>query len=182
MPLQCSSTPYTRTLTNNRDLMEIQVRPATHHDAAEACNVIRRSILECCYDDHRGDAVVLERWLRNKTSEWVSQLTLVPNADSFVATADEEIVGFGSALHSGEVTLCYVAPSMRFMGVGKALLATIEHQAIRTGVDALHLESTRTALAFYLRNGFVAEGPAVLAFGIEGQPMRKKLGFERLHV
>lgn len=88
---------------------------------------------------------------------------------------DEEIVGFGSALDTGEVTLCYVAPSMIFKGVGKALLTALEEHAALAGVDALHLDSTRTARAFYLRNGFMAEVPPVQAFGMEGQPMRKEL-------
>lgn len=155
--------------------MKIQVRSATEDDAADACNVIRSSILECCGDDHRGDAKVLEGWLRNKTPELVRRFILEPNAFSVVANVDEETVGFGSALETGEVTLCYVAPSVRFKGAGKALLAALEDHAARTGVEALRL-GTRTARAFYLRNGFVTEGPPVLAFGIEGQPMRKELG------
>lgn len=154
--------------------MKIQVRPATEDDAADACNVIRRSIVECCEDDHRGDVTVLDGWLRNKTPEFVRRVILAPSAFSVVASVDEETVGFGSAL-TGEVTLCYVAPSVRFTGVGKALLAAIEDHAARAGVEALRLESTRTARAFYLRNGFVAEGPPVQAFGIEALPMRKQL-------
>lgn len=39
--------------------MNIQVRPATQDDAADACQVVRRSIAECCHDDHRGDANLL---------------------------------------------------------------------------------------------------------------------------
>ncbi len=155
--------------------MKIEVRPATEEDAPDACNVIRSSILECCADDHRGDAKVLGEWLRNKTPEFVRRFILEPNAFSVVARIDEETVGFGSALKTGEVTLCYVAPSARFKGAGKALLAALEDHAAWVGVKALRLESTRTARAFYLRNGFVAEGPPVLVFGIEGQPMRKEL-------
>ena len=155
--------------------MKIQVRRATEDDAADACNVIRSSILESCADDHHGDATVLEGWLRNKTPEFVRRFILASNAFSVVASVDDETVGFGSALGTGEVTLCYVAPSVRFAGVGKALLAAIEDHAARAGVGTLRLESTRTALTFYLRNGFVPEGPPVLAFGIEGQPMRKEL-------
>jgi GNAT superfamily N-acetyltransferase len=158
--------------------MQIQIRPATEHDAVDACNVIRRSILECCKDDHCGDAMVLERWLRNKTPDFVRMFIHAPNAFSVIARVDGETVGFGSALETGEVTLFYVVPSVRFTGVGKALLAAIEDHAARAGVDALCLESTRTARTFYLRNGFVSEGPPVVAFGIEGQPMRKQLRSE----
>jgi GNAT superfamily N-acetyltransferase len=158
--------------------MKILVRPATEHDAVAACSVIRSSILECCGEDHRGDATVLDGWLRNKTPELVRRLILAPNAFSVVASVENETVGFGCVLETGEVRLCYVTPSVRFTGVGKALLAAIEDHAARAGVDALRLESTRTAQAFYLRNGFVSEGPPVPAFGIEGQPMCKKLRSE----
>ena len=155
--------------------MKIQVRPATEGDAPDACNVIRSSILECCADDHRGDAKVLEGWLRNKTPEFVRRLIVEPNAFTVVASVDEEIVGFGAVLETGEVTLCYVAPSVRFKGAGKALLAALEQHVARAGAEALRLESTRTAREFYLRNGFVTEGAPVQAFGIDGQPMRKEL-------
>lgn len=155
--------------------MTIRVRPAKTDDAPDACDVIRASILECCYDDHGGDARVLEGWLRNKTPEFVRRCILEPNAFSVVACVDDQTVGFASALKTGEVTLCYVAPFVRFKGAGKAMLTALEDHALRSGVKALHLESTRTARAFYLRNRFVAEGPPATAFGIEAQPMRKEL-------
>jgi GNAT superfamily N-acetyltransferase len=139
--------------------MKVQVQPAAEDDAADACNVIRNSILECCDDDHRGDAKVLEAWLCNKTPDFVLGLIRAPNAFSVVATVDGKTVGFGAASATGEITLCYVAPSVRFRGVGKALLAAIEDHAARAGVEALRLESTRTARTFYLRNGFASEGP-----------------------
>jgi len=158
--------------------MNIQVRPATQDDAADACQVVRRSIAECCHDDHRGDANLLAGRLRNKTPEFMRRFILAPNAFSVVALVGEEVVGFASVSRTGEVTLCYVAPSARFKGVGKALLGVVEDHVTRAGVDALHLESTRTARAFYLRNGFTPEGSPILAFGIEGQPMRKQLRAE----
>lgn len=102
-------------------------------------------------------------------------LIVKPNAFTVVASVDEEIVGFGAVLETGEVTLCYVAPSVRFKGAGKALLAALEQHVARAGAEALRLESTRTAREFYLRNGFVTEGAPVQAFGIDGQPMRKEL-------
>ncbi|WP_311223059.1 MULTISPECIES: GNAT family N-acetyltransferase [unclassified Acidovorax] len=153
--------------------VKLNVRPATQQDADAACDVIRRSITECCVDDHGGDRSVLNAWLRNKTPAFMRGVILTPGTFSFVACVDGQTIGFASALASGEVTLCYVAPPMRFTGVGKALLAAIEAHAHRTGIDALHLESTRTARPFYLRNGFVAEGLPARAFGMEAQPMRK---------
>lgn len=155
--------------------MNVKVRPATADDAADACSVIRKSILECCEGDHHGDATVIQGWLSNKTHEALRGFILAPDAYSVVASVDQATVGFGLASGTGEVLLCYVAPSVRFTGAGKALLAAIEDHAVRSGVEALRLKSTRTAKAFYLRNGFVPEGPSVFAFGIEGLPMRKEL-------
>ncbi len=155
--------------------MEIQVQPATAADAMDACHVIRRSIIECCHDDHRGDDAVLQGWLRNKTPEFVRRVIATPNTCAVVARVGGQLVGFGSVLASGEVTLLYVVPAVRFTGVGKALLAALEDHAIRTGVETLRVQSTRTARAFYLRNGFLAEGPPVLAFGMEALPLRKPL-------
>lgn len=155
--------------------MNIQVRPATVEDAVSACNVVRGSILACCHDDHGGDENVIQGWLRNKTPEFFRSVISEPNAFSVVASLKGETVGFGSALNTGEVTLCYAVPSVRFAGVGKALLAAIENQAVRAGVDALRLESTRTARTFYLRNGFMADGLSVQAFGMEALPMKKLL-------
>jgi GNAT superfamily N-acetyltransferase len=155
--------------------MNIQVRGATVEDAAAACDVIRRSIRECCGDDHHEDPKVIEAWLRNKTPEVIGGFILAPDAFAVVAEADRAITGFAMASRTGEIMLCYVAPRARFTGAGKALLAAIENHAAQTGVEALHLQSTRSAREFYLRNGFVPEGPPVQAFGLQGQPMRKKL-------
>lgn len=155
--------------------MKIHIRQATEGDAPDACEVIRCSILECCGDDHGGNAKVLEGWLRNKTPEFLREIILAPKAFSVVASVDGEIVGFGSVLEAREVTLCYVTPSVRFKRVGKAVLAALERHAVSAGADALRLESTRTAKPFYLRNGFKVEGPPILAFLIEGQSMRKAL-------
>ena len=43
--------------------MSLEIRIATSTDAFEACNVLRRSIVECCSLDHRDDPAILEAWL-----------------------------------------------------------------------------------------------------------------------
>lgn len=75
----------------------------------------------------------------------------------------------------GELLLCYVVPEVRFRGAGKAMLQAIELWATASGVSKLKLESTRTALAFYRRNGFQKRGPVVRFAGMEGQPMFKQV-------
>jgi GNAT superfamily N-acetyltransferase len=77
-------------------------------------------------------------------------------------------------LGSGVVALCYLVAEARFAGTGRAMLGALETEARRRGMTKLRLKSSRTARAFYLRNGFLAGGPAVTSrFGLEGLPMKK---------
>ena len=152
--------------------MNINIRSATLDDAAMICTVVRRSIAETCIEDHHNDAALIETWLRNKTISNVEAWMQSPNAYSVVAEVDHSVVGFGMS-RADEILLCYVVPEVRFKGVGKSVLQALETYAATNGISHLRLESTRTAEPFYRRNGFNAAGPAVLAFGMEGQPMTK---------
>lgn len=154
--------------------MGTRIRLATPEDASAACAVVRRSIAECCAEDHRNDPVMVDRWLGNKTvpqfQAWINH----PATFAVVAERDGAMVGFAMA-QAAEVQLCYLVPEARFQGAGKAMLAAVEGHAAQAGTGALQLQSTRTARAFYLRNGFAPAGPAVLAFGLEALPMAKAL-------
>lgn len=55
-----------------------EIRVVTADDARAACEVLRRSILECCVDDHRNDPAILAKWLRNKTPEIVESWFVWP--------------------------------------------------------------------------------------------------------
>jgi GNAT superfamily N-acetyltransferase len=144
-------------------------------DAEAACHVLRRSITECCAKDHHDEPAILEAWLKNKTPENVR--TWFERAGSFPIIAELEgaIVGVALMSAKGEVALCYLVPEARFVGAGKALLSAIEVEAVRRGLDSLHLESTLTARPFYLRNGFEALGEPAVAFGVTAFPMQKRL-------
>jgi GNAT superfamily N-acetyltransferase len=150
-------------------------RRATPQDATAVCRVVRDSIKHCCKEDHEGISTRLDAWLKNKTPEnfvtWIER----DNLYCVVAAGEAGVVGFGMASAAGELLLCYVAPSALNQGVGKAVLQAIERWARGTGMTELRLESTKTALSFYSRNGFVACGPAVSFAGMTGHPMRKVL-------
>lgn len=155
--------------------MSITIRSATTSDAASASKVLCQSITECCYEDHRGNAAALQRWLDNKTPENVGLWIQRPELFSVVATVQERIVGFAMSTRSGNVLLCYLVPDVRHTGIGKAMLNEIEEQARRDGISTLHLESTQTARPFYLRNHFVQNGSPIVAFGMNSYPMLKTL-------
>lgn len=150
----------------------MQVRPAQIADADQAISVIRRSIQELCELDHRSDAATLSMWLRNKTADnmrrWIAAHTVL------VAVDGERITGVAAVQANGEILLNYVAPEARFQGVSKCLIRGIEVWASSHGLKWLTLESTATALRFYLSTGWIMTGPPLPGFGVTtGHPMRK---------
>jgi GNAT superfamily N-acetyltransferase len=151
------------------------VRPATVADAEEVRRVLRRSITECCGEDHGNDLQKIEAWLTNKTRENVESWITAEGNYSVVVEWDGRVAGVAMLLRSGELALCYLLPEVRFRGLGKTLLATIETEARRRGLKQIELESTQTAHSFYARNGYVDCGMANVRFGSEGFPMRKLL-------
>ena len=155
--------------------MTCNVRIATADDADAACAVLRRSISECCFEDHHGDSEVLRSWLLNKTPENIRAWIQYPAGFAVVAEVDARISGFGLLSSTGTVALCYLVPEARFIGAGKAMLAAMEAEAIRRGLTSLNLESTLTALPFYGRNGFVRTGEPNVGLGVKGFPMEKPL-------
>src|SRR3569833_3107484 len=103
------------------------VRCARNGDASPAADVVRRSIIELCAVEFRGDALVLARWLANKTPEdfrrWIG------SADRSVCVAvraDGQLAAVGMVAWRGEILLNYVAPKARFLGASKALMAHME--------------------------------------------------------
>lgn len=153
--------------------MSVTIRKALLDDAERACNVLRRSILECCGEDHHGDADIIAAWQSNKTPEnlrsWVQ-------SGGYVVVAEQEgkIVGTAMLGGNGTIALCYVVPEVRFSGIGKAMLGTLEEEALRRGLSTIELGSTKTAYSFYSRNGYVATGEEESAFGLTARIMRKE--------
>lgn len=152
----------------------MKTRLATPSDAGAISNVICRSITACCAEDHRNEQVLIDAWLRNKTADNVASWIVQPGNFCVAAVVEEDLAGFGMA--QGErILLCYVLPDFLGKGVGRALFRTIELQAIERGDARLDVESTRTAMRFYERQGFRRSGPAISAFGMTAQPMSKYL-------
>lgn len=133
----------------------MQIRQARNDDAPEACEVLRRSIVELCQPDHRNDPTILKEWLANKTSENLS--TWIAQSHVYVAIQDGTIIGVGAVTKTGVITLNYVSPDARFRGVSKALLAQLEQTALECGNRECRLSSTATALQFYRSAGYLEE-------------------------
>jgi GNAT superfamily N-acetyltransferase len=155
--------------------MQSSVRLARVEDATAACAVLRRSIVECCVEDHRGDEAILAAWLENKTPENVGEWFASSRTYAVVAEKNGNVVGVALLGGSGSVALCYLVPEARFEGMGKAMLLALEAEAHRRGQTEITLSSSRTAQAFYLRNGYVNTGAVESAFGLVSPQMRKGL-------
>jgi GNAT superfamily N-acetyltransferase len=154
----------------------MHIRRAREEDAAEACQVIRRSIAELCRDDHRDDPASLDAWLANKTPENLRKWIKDSGGYILVAEDDGSLLGVAAMRTSGEVTLNYVSPEARLRGVSKALVAGLETEARRRGIRTLTLDSTGTARRFYLAIGYRDAGPTAPGFGVTLRfPMAKDL-------
>jgi len=101
---------------------------------------------------------------------WIDQIHV------FLATDGSTILGVGAIKGSGEIMLNYVSPDARFRGVSKALMARLEAQASKVGIDLITVLSSETARRFYLAAGYEETGPPVKGFGkTMGHPMAKQL-------
>lgn len=153
------------------------IRPARRADARAACDVVRRSIVELCEDDHQHDTDTLALWLANKTvanfEAWITSSSAV----TLVADSASGLAGFGLLnLRKQRLDLLYVSPDARFRGVGKALLGAFEQEAIDAGLRELKLGSSATARVFYLSCGYAATGEPSAGFGLtQSYPMAKLL-------
>jgi GNAT superfamily N-acetyltransferase len=157
------------------DVKAMMIRDALPEDAAAACQVMRRSIVELCVPDHRNDPEILQHWLSNKTPEIFK--SWIRSDDVLLVAVDRAgIVAVGCVTDAGEITLNYVSPDARFRGVSTAMLDALERRARERGNGRCKLNSTEAALRFYLARGYSQDGPGDGNFGTNSAyPMSKEL-------
>lgn len=152
------------------------IRTARIADAAQACDVMRRSITELCRSDHHDDPAIIRQWVANKTlGEFKRWIADVGNR-VLVAVDGEIVLAVGAVKDDGEITLNYVSPDARFRGISRAMVAALENAARDFGNEACHLISTETARRFYLAAGYEEVGVPQGKFGTTSSfPMLKRL-------
>ena len=151
------------------------IRKATDDDAAAVCRVCREAIIRSCSADHHNDSAIIALWTANKTPD--RALGWIRDESSFFVVAEVagEVAGVGMVKEDGYVVLCYVLPDQQGKRLGRGLLEAIEVQARSCGLAELHLESTHTALLFYIANGYVRCGEPFITKGVWAYPMKKML-------
>ncbi len=132
----------------------MRIREAAPKDAEAMSAVLVASITELCAEDHQGRPEALAEWTANKTPESIRGWFDNPENRLLVADEDGAILGVGGFNTAGEIILNYVAPSARFRGASRALLAALENGLRANGIAEARLDSTKAARRFYLSAGW----------------------------
>jgi predicted GNAT family N-acyltransferase len=88
---------------------------------------------------------------------------------------DGNPVGTGRLLPDGHIGRIAVMRAWRGRGVGSALLNALVGEARKRGLAGVQLNAQCTAVDFYERHGFVAEGPVFDDAGIPHRHMQREL-------
>ncbi len=152
----------------------IAVRRATVFDVFDISRVLIRSIRDLCQADHLGDPENLARWTANKDPASVRGW-IKAGASLWVATKGDGIAAVGGLRAEGEISLLYVDPDCSGCGLGTALLCRLENELHAQGCTEAHLQATKTAHAFYRKQGWQDDGGPTEWHGIPQFPMRKSL-------
>jgi GNAT superfamily N-acetyltransferase len=143
--------------------------------------IVRRSIVELCSDDHHGDEATLSQWLGNKTPAHFRQWIGNQDNHCVVGLLDGALAGVGllrrsGAARTGEILLMYLKPEATRRGLGRAIHAALEARAREWQLAELHLGSTRNARCFYEGLGYRSTGDPRHVVGVlSSHPYRKAL-------
>lgn len=151
------------------------VRSATLADTGIINRIVERSIRIGCALDHRNHPLLVSDWLNRSSADFIGSRLADPHFYLCIASFEDKPVGVGMARVSGEILLCYVQPESFRRGVGRALMHNLEGWLRIRGVQHVHLNSTRTAEAFYRHLGYQQAAPPGLSTGLQTVPLHKPL-------
>ena len=90
-----------------------------------------------------------------------------PGAFHILALSEEnEPIGTGRLLQSGQIGRMAVMQQWRGKGVGRAILEALLNQADRTGMTTVFLNAQIQAVPFYQSRGFIVRGDEFMDAGI----------------
>lgn len=159
--------------TSNRSLKEgAWVRPARLEDAAALCSAHVRSIQSFCAQDYPPEQIA--QWVAPKTPAFFEHLLRDPGLRLWAGLKGEEVLGVACLDRNGWVMLLYVAPEAVGLGLGHALLHSMEQEALSHGLRELRLKATVTAASFYRQAGYEDLGLGVDGVGKACHRMRKR--------
>ena len=138
------------------------LRKARVEDARAIHEAHMRSIRELCAKDYTPAQIAA--WGGRAYNEAL-RLRSIREHVLWVVESEGEVRGLGELVRRkeapgvGEILCFYFCPEVTGKGLGKALLARLIEDARSLGLSRVELGSTRTALGFYLSQGFSPTGP-----------------------
>ena len=152
--------------------VHMDIRPATADDL-DGINRVARASWEADYPE-----ILSRETVSAGVDEWYGAAAFADELEwahtlAFVATADDEPVGFVHAMWAGEeghVLRLYVHPDHRREGVGTALLERVRSELYDRDIeriDAMVLADNELGKAFYERFGFEAADESETTIGGE---------------
>lgn len=117
------------------------------------------------------------------TAERVMQALRDPATNVVVGIKRGQLQGFGIMQYlddDAHLVLLAVAPATRHQGLGRHMLAWLEHSAVIAGISGVRLEcraDNHNAIAFYMRLGYrrIADVPGYYEGRIDAVQMEKRI-------
>lgn len=128
---------------------EPTLRPARTDDAARIHEIHTASVRVSCAPHYAPE--VIDGWLSGRSPD--GYIPSIDRGEMFVATLDDEVVGFGHAV-SGEVVAVFVDPLVARQGVGRLIMSRALEVARTDHNGPVRVESTLNAVGFYETLGF----------------------------
>ncbi|WP_141686565.1 GNAT family N-acetyltransferase [Bradyrhizobium sp. LMTR 3] len=129
-------------------------RRAMRKDANRLYDIRRRSIIELALPTMT--AAEAQAWAAKLTRAGMEQK--LRELDVWVAELDGRAAGWG-AFRGEWLEGLYTDPDFACRGVGAGLLGVCERLMCERGIRAVRAEASSNAMAFYLRRGYLANGP-----------------------
>lgn len=121
-------------------------------DAARTYAVYRSAITQTARADYEPEQIAA--WVGPEAadlSEWDARRKA---ARTFVATVDEQVVGFTDFLKDGLLDMLFIDHNYVGRGIARQLVETVKLEAASAGLPALRTRASRTARPAFERFGF----------------------------
>lgn len=145
-------------MRNDKEVSQAKIRPATIDDANAILEVHYGAVHETADKDYPIE--ILSEWSpevdEKRLTDFQKQLREGKDGEKlYVVELENQIAGFGAIVPANqELRAVYVSPMFARRSVGKLILEHLEKEALFLGVKELHLDSSLTAEAFYIKYGY----------------------------
>ncbi|MEV8249914.1 GNAT family N-acetyltransferase [Microbacterium sp. NPDC076768] len=157
------------------------IRPYQADDAISTLRIFTTAITRTAAADYSPEQV--QAWAQPGQRDAAGWHLAMRKRNSFVATANGEVVGFSDVDEHGYIDMMFVDPQHQRQGVARALLEEAERQARELHATSLTANVSITARPFFERHRFFIEHrqePVKQGVKLVNYRMRKLLNEEHI--